>query len=68
MASERRNITQPDDWWRAWEQQAAADGMELSAWIGRLINKTLPKAVRESLSVRVAKGRPVKVAGGEVTK
>ena len=68
MASERRNITQPADWWPAWERQAAAEGLELSAWIGRQCAKRLPKAVRESLSVRAAKGRPAKASNAEGTK
>lgn len=49
MANERRNTTQPTDWWAAWEEAAKAAGLDLAAWIGEQCNKALPKKVREKL-------------------
>jgi hypothetical protein len=34
MNSERRNLTQPADWWAAFEAQAATEGKTLSEWAG----------------------------------
>lgn len=58
MESERRNITQPSDWWAAWESAATAVGQNLSTWIGKQCNKALPKEVRDKLSERATRGRP----------
>jgi hypothetical protein len=58
MANERRNTTQPADWWAAWEEAAKAAGIDLAVWIGRQCNKALPKQIRDSLSVRAGRGRP----------
>lgn len=56
--SQRKNISEPADWWPAWERAASAKGLNLSEWIGLQCNRALPKAVRESLSERVKQGRP----------
>ena len=58
MANERRNTTQPTDWWAAWEEAAKAAGLDLAAWIGEQCNKALPKKVREKLGERATRGRP----------
>lgn len=58
MANERRNMTQPTDWWDAWGEAARAAGLDLSAWIGRQCNKALPKEIRDNLSERATRGRP----------
>lgn len=57
----RRNITQPADWWRAWEQAAESAGMDLSAWIGKKVNRSLPREVRATLSGRVGRGKHVRL-------
>lgn len=56
--SERRNTTQPVDWWAAWEAAAKAAGLDMAAWIGQQCNKALPKEVRAKLSERGTRGRP----------
>lgn len=60
MANERRNTTQPEDWWDAWDQAAKEAGLDLADWIGRQCNKALPKNVRIKLSERATRGRPRK--------
>ena len=56
--NERKNITQPADWWAAYEAQAKKDGKSLSAWIGERCNEGLPKSVRKKLSERQPAHRP----------
>ncbi len=56
--AERRNITQPADWWAAWEAQAAKEGLPLSTWIGERCNEGLSKKAQRQLSERVSRGRP----------
>lgn len=34
MTNERKNITQPSDWWAAFEEAAKAEGLTLAAWLG----------------------------------
>lgn len=58
MANERRNTTQPTDWWAAWEEAAKAAGLDLAPWIGKQCNKALPKDIRDKLSERATRGRP----------
>ena len=60
--SERRNITQPADWWAAIEAAARADGVTVSEWIGEACRKRLGVAVRRGLSARPAANRPKKPA------
>lgn len=53
----RRGVTAPADHMAAWEAKMAADGYdEFSAWLGDMLNKTLPKDVRDSLSLRPGRG------------
>jgi len=56
--SERRNITQPADWWAAFEAQAKADGQSLAAWAGDCMWANLPKDVAVGLSARPSVGAP----------
>jgi hypothetical protein len=53
----RRSVTAPADHMAAWEDKMAADGYdEFSAWLGDILNKSLPKDVRDSLSARPGRG------------
>jgi hypothetical protein len=60
MTNARKNITQPADWWTAFEQQATAEGKTLSAWIGDAAKAKLPNKVRKELSDRPPANRPRK--------
>jgi len=60
MTSERRNITQPADWWAAFEVAAKAEGVNLSEWAGDCMRANLPKDVASGLSERPAANRPKK--------
>jgi len=64
--SERRNITQPADWWAAIEAAAQADGVTVSEWIGEACRKRLPVSVRRGLSDRPPANRPRKPGDGSV--
>lgn len=57
---ERKNITQPPDWWAAFEREAERKGMSLSAWIGDACRAKLPNRVWTKLSVRREAHRPKK--------
>lgn len=54
----RKNITQPADWWAAWEEAAKKAGKSLSAWIGDACNARLPKADKVTLGKRNVVGKP----------
>lgn len=60
MTNERKNITQPADWWIAFEQQAKAEGLTLAAWIGERCKAGLPAKVAKKLSARPPANRPKK--------
>jgi len=60
MASQRKNLTQPADWWAAFEKQATADGQTLSEWAGECMLANLPATVVVGLSERPAANRPKK--------
>lgn len=60
MTSERRSITQPADWWEAFEEAAKAEGTTLSEWIGACCVANVPVPVAERLSKRPAVGAPKK--------
>jgi len=55
---QRRNISQPADWWAAFEQQAEAEGMTLSAWLGDAAKAKLPPKVVKTLTARPPANRP----------
>jgi len=57
MTNERKNITQPADWWAAFEAEAAKRGMPLSEFIGLAASKMLTKEQRKELSERIKPGR-----------
>lgn len=60
MTNERKHITQPSDWWQVFEEQAKAEGMNLSAWIGEACKDRLAKKQAKKLSERPAANRPKK--------
>jgi len=53
-----RNITQPADWWAAFEAAASRAGCSLSEWIGDTCLQALPVKERRKLSERPAAHRP----------
>ena len=61
MSSERRNITQPADWWAAFSEQAESDGMTLSEWAGECMRKKLHAIINDGLGDRPAAHRPKKM-------
>ena len=52
MKHERKNVTQPGDWWAAFEEQAWREGKTLSAWIGDACKDKLPARRASRLSQR----------------
>ena len=58
MQSTNKRLTQPADWWAAFQRQAEQDGQSLSEWIGEAGKAQLPKHIRKSLSERPAAHRP----------
>lgn len=56
----RRNITQPPDWWEAFENEAEKAGVSLSEWIGFACMERLPNKIRKTLSPRPPANRPKK--------
>jgi hypothetical protein len=60
MTNERKNITQPTDWWEAWKAAADAEGVSLSAWIGEQCNAALTKRAVKKLSERAPAHRPTR--------
>lgn len=57
MTNERKNITQPSDWWAAFEAEAKRRGLTLSEFIGLAALKMLAKDQKAKLSERVKPGR-----------
>jgi hypothetical protein len=57
-ASVRKNVTQPADWWQAFEATAADSGLSLSEWVGECCLIRVPKGLREALSKRPGAHRP----------
>ena len=60
MTNERKNITQPSDWWAAFEEQAKAEGLTLAAWLGEAAKAKLPPKVAKKLTERPPANRPPK--------
>lgn len=60
-STERKTVTQPSDWWAAFEEAATASGMKVSEWLGEAGKKQLPKDVRKQLSDRPGAHRPISV-------
>ena len=57
MTNERKNITQPADWWAAFETEAVKRGLTLSKFIGLAASKMLTSEQRKELSERIKPGR-----------
>lgn len=57
-ASVRKNITQPADWYFAFEQAAKEAGLSLAEWMGECCMIRVPKQVRDTLSKRPGAHRP----------
>ena len=60
VTNERKNITQPSDWWAAFEEQAKAEGLTLAAWLGEAAKAKLPPKVAKKLTERPPANRPPK--------
>jgi hypothetical protein len=58
--SVRKNITQPADWWQAFEAQATEAGLTLSEWIGLQCVEGLDRSAKDGLSKRAGAHRPKK--------
>jgi hypothetical protein len=58
MISQRRNLTQPADWWDAFAEQAAREGLTLSEWVGECCLAYLSAEVQQGLSNRPPANRP----------
>jgi hypothetical protein len=56
--SVRKNITQPADWWQAFEATAKEAGLSLSEWVGECCLVRVPKPLRNTLSKRPGAHRP----------
>jgi len=59
-ASVRKNITQPADWWQAFEAAATESGLSLSEWVGECCLIRVDKDTRKGLSGRPGAHRPRK--------
>jgi len=60
MTNQRRNVTQPVDWWDAFKAAADKQGVSLSEWIGSACKAKLPAKVAAKLSNRPPAHRPAK--------
>lgn len=60
MTHERRDLTQPDDWWVAFEKQAQILDMNLSEWVGYCCLLRLKEGDMDKLSKRTPAHRPKK--------
>jgi hypothetical protein len=58
--SERKNLSQPADWWSAFERQAAREGHTLSHWMGLCCIANLPVIEQKKLTERPPAHRPRK--------
>ena len=56
--AERKNITQPVDWWAAFEKEAQKRGETLSAFMGKACIDKLDTVARKELSERPPANRP----------
>jgi hypothetical protein len=58
--SERKNITQPVDWWAMFQRAARRAGMTLSEWMGECAKANLRRVEAKNLSLRPQVGAPPK--------
>ncbi len=65
MRVARKCISQPQDWWEAFNKAAESDGKTLAGWMGEICRQQLSKRVQGSLSDRPAAHRPKKDASNE---
>jgi hypothetical protein len=56
----RKQISQPADWWAAFQRQADEAGVSLSQWLGERGIEALSAKERKGLSERRPEGRPRK--------
>lgn len=56
-ATERKNLSQPADLWRACEDAAHKAGFTLSEWLAELAMAALPRNVVARLGARRRRGR-----------
>lgn len=54
----RKCITQPEDWWKAFQRAAKQQGKCLSSWLGEAAKAALPEADSCKLSDRAPAHRP----------
>lgn len=59
-AGERKNVTQPPDWWAAFQAAAEKAGVSLSEWMGDTCRAALPRKIDATLSERRGRGQPRK--------
>jgi len=60
LPSTKKTISQPPDWWAAFQAEADKYEMSLSAWIGMACFRQLPAAKIAKLSARPLASRPPK--------
>jgi hypothetical protein len=63
LPSTKKTIIQPPDWWTAFQSEADAAGLSLSAWIGEACISAIParrKTKVANLSARPLASRPKK--------
>ena len=58
MTSQRKNISQPADWWVAFSEQANRKGESLSEWIGDCCQIHVDTDLQYLFSERNGRGRP----------
>jgi len=66
LPSSKKTILQPPDWWDAFQAEADAAGLSLSAWIGEACIGAIPsrrKTKVANLSERPLASRPKKNGG-----
>jgi len=60
LASKPKLITQPAEWWAAFDAAAKREKLTLSEWLGNAGLAQLPDKIREKLPPRPAANRPAK--------
>lgn len=60
MTSKPKTLTEPEEWWSAFEAQAKKEGKTLSEWLGDAGMEKLPAKVRAMLPERPPANRPKK--------
>jgi len=63
LPSAKKTISQPPDWWAAFQAEADKCELSLSAWIGFCCRNRLPAAKIAKLSARPLASRPRKNGG-----